>query len=106
MQQLKLANDLFPSVLNNTKHMTIRKGRRDIQLGWLELETTDPIAPDGTTLNHAVRVHRVSYTFVGGLCDREAKEDGFESVQDLIDKMQRFYPGLDAGTEVTLVYWS
>lgn len=104
MQQLKLANDLFPSVLNHTKHMTIRKGRRDIQLGWLELESTDQV--DGKFLNQAVRVHRVAYTFVGGLCDREAKEDGFESVQDLIDKMQRFYPGLDAGTEITLVYWS
>lgn len=104
MQQLKLANDLFPGVVNNTKHMTIRKGRRDIQLGWLEIETTDPV--QGSFLNHAVRVHRVVYTMVGMLCDRDAKEDGFDSVQDLIDKMQRFYPGLDAGTEITLVYWS
>lgn len=104
MQQLKLANDLFASVQNHTKRMTIRKGRRDIQLGWLEIESTDPV--DGAFLNHPVRVDRVTYTHVGSLCDRDAKEDGFESVQDLIDKMQRFYPGLDAGTEITLVYWS
>ncbi len=104
MQQLKLANDLFAKVVTHEKRMTIRKGRRDIQLGWLELETTELV--EGSFLNHPVRVSRVVYTHVGSLCDRDAKEDGFEGVADLIDKMQRFYPGLDAGTEVTLVYWS
>ncbi len=104
MQQLKLANDLFGFVLTHQKYMTIRKGRRDIQLGELEFESTDGV--DGKFLKTVVKVHRISYTLVGSLCDREAKEDGFKSVQDLIDKMQRFYPGLDADTEVTLVYWS
>ncbi len=103
MQQLKLATDLFDDLVTGRKYMTIRKGRRDIQLGELEFESVGEV---GGGLKKVVRVHRVAYTLVGGLCDREAKEDGFQSVHDLILGMQRFYPDLDENTEITLVYWS
>lgn len=105
MQQLQLANDLFVQVVNGSKYHTIREGRRDIQLGMLELYSTGKVT-GGDHLRHAVRVHRVVYTKVGGLCDHEAKEFGYKNVEDLIDKLHRHYSTFNDNCEITIIYWS
>lgn len=105
MQQLELSNVLFAQVVNGTKYHTIREGRRDIQLGMLQLYSASKVT-DGDHLRHDVRVHRLVYTKVGGLCDREAKEFGYKSVHDLIDRLNRHYPKFNDDSEITIVYWS
>lgn len=98
MQTLKLADDLLPLV-DDWKQMTIRKGRRDIQLGDLVLENVS-----GTDKREVV-VTEVRHKRVKDITRFEAQSDGFSSVLDLMDGMKRFYPDLDRETEVTIVLW-
>lgn len=96
MQSLKLADDLFPLLLN-TKFSTIRFGRRDIQLGELTFENVSD------SDSKVVNVIRVVHSKVHSLMAFEITDDGFKNINDLIEGMKRFYPDIDRQSEVTVI---
>lgn len=120
VQQLRLANDLFPLFHGRVKKVTFRKGRRDIKLGSLAFVSTDPVDPDDLEWDiftsmyddklqshfymlQFVKVMRVEYMLAGDISEQAAQDDGFSSAELLIKGMRRFYPDFDADTEVTYI---
>jgi hypothetical protein len=97
MQTLKLADDLLISVMEGDKEVTIRRGRRDIQLGPLKFETVSG--------NDEVEVEvvEVRYLRVSGVPDDICQEDGFKDWVDFYQGMKKFYPDLDATEECTII---
>lgn len=101
IQTLKLAANLFPSLVDCSKHVTIRSGYRDIKPGHLVFET-----PDGETqLSYRVFVTRVVFTKAGLLTDSEAMLDGFANCQQLFDGLRKYYPDLQTDSPVTVIHF-
>ncbi|TJW14443.1 MAG: ASCH domain-containing protein [Mesorhizobium sp.] len=95
---LKLADDLFPGLLNGEKTCTIRSGRRDIQLGPLVFESVS-----GELNQVTVEVISVIYMRAGDIPDDLARADGARDGTELLDAMKRFYPDLKSESEITAV---
>jgi hypothetical protein len=102
-QQLLLANDLFPALKNGGKRVTIRKGRRDIQLGKLLFS---PTIPDKKLKGVKVNVIEVRYKRIRDVTEDEAKGDGFWDSEDMYQGMKRFYPDLKRTDEVTFIIFT
>ena len=100
MQTLKLADDLFEPLERGEKHVTIRKGRRDIQLGDLQFQGIGD-----ESLKKIVEVTEIRYLRVSGIPDYMCVEDGFNDWIDFFNGMKRFYPELKATNEVTIIYF-
>ena len=103
MQNLKLANDLMLLVANGQKRLTIRNGRRSIELGPLTFEPAidGPDAPPSIE----VAVHQVCHKKLGHLTKSETMLDDVESPVALLALMRQFYPDIDMEDEVTLIYF-
>lgn len=99
-QTLKLADEFFPEVFRGDKSITIRKGRRDIQLGPLVLEATDGSFPSMT-----VRVWKVLWKPFVDLTNEEIEADGGKDHESFLLEMQRFYPDMDWRDIVTVIEW-
>ena len=99
-QALLLADDLFPSLLEGGKRVTIRRGDRDIKLGKLLFAG----ATDGTLL-HEVEVVEVRHIRVSGVSEEIAQADGFANWVDFYNGMKRYYPDLDVSEECTIIYF-
>jgi len=99
-QKLLLADDLFEPIIDGLKTLTIRKGRRDIALGDLIFEATNN--PDKQLI---VNVTTVSYCLAKNVDDETVRLDGFESTEQMIKEMKRFYPDITTETELTLVFF-
>ena len=104
MQNLKLADDLFPDVGSGKKHVTIRAGRRDIWPGVLRFETTSGNPVDGINY-YNVDVCRVTVALVRDLKKADAQLDGFKNVDALLVGLQRFYPDMTNDSLVTIIKW-
>lgn len=101
MQTLKLANDLFPGFEDETKRCTIRAGRRDIEVGPLLFESTQPV--NGKFLKQKVFVTEIRYTMFGLISDEIAQMDGCPTSEVLKLSMRRFYPHLISSDTMTIV---
>lgn len=99
MQTLKLADNLLLPLMEGYKRLTIRRGRRDIQLGPLKFETVSG--------NDEVEVEvvEVRYVRVSGVPDDICIEDGFNDWFDFYQGMKNFYPDLKATEECTIIYF-
>lgn len=98
MQELKLADDMFPGLLSGDKECTIRSGKRNIELGYLAFSSVS-----GDIEPVVVDVIRVSHTLARYIHVREAQADGAVSVNALLTAMRRFYPDLTLDDVVTIV---
>ena len=96
MQKLTLFEDIFDA-LEHGKLTTIRKGRRDIQLGDLLFESVD------TKRKEVVQVVIVYYCRLSNVAIEDLQNDGFTDHQDMWEKMKRFYPDILFDDEVTIV---
>lgn len=96
MQKLMLAEDVFDALVDG-KDVTIRKGRRDIQLGELLFESVDEHR------KQIVNVKMVVYCNLDFIPEDFVWSDGFDSHEDMEEKMKRFYPDITADTECTVV---
>ena len=96
VQKLILAEDVFDT-LKDGKTCTIRKGRRDIELGLLMFESLEKkrLALVGIKL--------IIYCSAFQIPEQYWRNDGFESVKDMIEQMKRFYPDMKGVTECTVV---
>jgi hypothetical protein len=102
-QQLLLANDLFPALKNGGKRVTIRKCRRDIQLGKLVFA---PTTPDKKLKPVKVSVTEVRYKRLRDVTVDEAMADGFWDADHMYRGMKTYYPNLKRTDEVTFVIFT
>ena len=96
-QALLIADDLMPLIKSGDKKITIRKGRRDVELGKLLFTSSDEI--------HTVEVVEVRYLRVAGVPEDICQADGFANWVDFYQGMKRFYPDLDVSEECTIVFF-
>lgn len=94
-QKLILADDVF-DLLEDGKTCTIRKGRKDIQLGFLKFESIDK-------REEIVFVKIVLYCKLKNIPIDYVINDGFIDHDDIEKQMKRLYPDIDENTEVTIV---
>lgn len=99
MQKLTLYEDIFDALALG-KRTTIRKGRRNIELGELLFESTEA---KRQKVVEVINVYCVSLDKVE-LAD--LKNDGFKDHQDMWEQMQRFYPGIGLKDLVTVVIFN
>ncbi|PWH84973.1 hypothetical protein [Brumimicrobium oceani] len=99
MQKLTLYEDIFDD-LEKGKRTTIRKGRRNIELGELLLESTD------IQRKKIVDVKMVYYSRLESVKKTDLENDGFTDHQDMWEKMQRFNPDIGLEDEVTVVIFN
>ena len=100
MQELLLDDSLMEWVNIGKKHGTSRRGRRDIQLAPLKLKATN-----GTCSDIIVNVISVTYTLLKNVPINIVKSEGYSSHEELVESLQRFYPGVALDDEFTLVEW-
>jgi len=102
VQVLFLARDLFESI-DQGKTVTIRKGRRDVQLG--DLRFLSPIQEGEEQLQRDVYVTYVMYCKAIDIPIDLLMDDGFEDHDDMLEGMKRFYPDFEEDTECTVVIY-
>lgn len=96
MQKLLLSEDVFDA-LEAGKKTTIRKGRRDVQLGELLFESTK------TKRQEVVNVLNVHYCRLSNVYIGDLQNDGFKDHHDMWEQMKRFYPDITFDDEVTTI---
>lgn len=101
---MPLAPEHFNSIRSLTKRTTIRKGYRDVRPGPLVFETPDN-TPEEQKDSVEVNVERVIYTRAGEMTDKEARQDGFKDLDDMLEGMKRYYPDFGMNTEVTIIHF-
>ena len=99
--ELKMASDLMPSVKNGTKRITVRTGIRDIMLHKTLLIENAENAED----THTVVPKVIVFSTLGKIPLNFLLEDGFESHQDAVEKMKRFYPNITLFSDITAICW-
>lgn len=97
MQTLKLADDLFPALDAGVKRGTVRAGRREIELGFLRLESVSG------EKRRDVEVARVSFVRARNMSQADADMDGVKSPHELFDVLTRFYPELTGDSVLTVI---
>ena len=97
LQTLKLADELLIPLMEGKKKITIRRGRRDIQLDKLKFETVSGMD------EVEVDVVEVRYVRVSDVSEKIYKQDGFSDYVDFYRGMKKFYPDLDVSDECTVI---
>ena len=97
-QFLALADELFQPLRKGDKKLTIRRGRRDIELGSLIFEGIND-----KTLWEEVEVVEIRYQRVSGVSDELCISDGFKNWVDFYQGMKKYYPDLDVSEECTII---
>jgi len=105
-QTLKLANELFEDLRGGIKKCTVRAGKRDVSLGPLIFESTDPVDDDSVFLFQEVNITEVRYTTLKYLSDEVAQMDGAADAVELLGSLRNFYPDLDLNDEITIIIFN
>jgi len=101
LQFLKLDDDLLLAIIGGDgERVTVRLGRRDIQLGRLLFIGSKDIG-----LRYEVGVTEVRYVQVVNVDDDVIKAEGFNDWTDFYEDMKKYYPDLDVSNEVTVIYF-
>ena len=97
VQELKLADDLWPSLVSGDKTVTIRAGHRAIARGELVFEAVN------SGERFPVTVVSVTHKKLGMLTDAEAQKDGAANAAEMELAMSRFYPDIDGESDITII---
>jgi hypothetical protein len=89
-KEVKLAEDLIPSMLSGAKKVTIRKGIREF-------------APEIEIAGYPAIVDSVEHYQLEAVPFEILMSDGFVSFTDTLVRMERFYPDITAETVVTVL---
>ena len=101
LQSLFLDDDLLLAIIGGDgERVTVRKGRRDIQLGELQF-----IGSRDETLRYEVGVIEVRHVQIINVDEDVIAAEGFTNWTDFYDGMKKFYPDLDVTDEVTVIYF-
>jgi hypothetical protein len=101
LQFLKLDDDLLLAIIGGDgERVTVRKGRRDIQLGRLLF-----VGATDEGLRYVVEVTEVRYLRIVNVDDDVIKAEGFDNWVALYNGMKFYYPDLEPIDECTVVYF-
>jgi hypothetical protein len=95
MNEIRLAPQYLPLVLNRSKTTTIRRGLRNFPLGAAMIRTGAGDAP--------VVVTGINFVRLDELTSLDANADGFGSVAELRNALSFFYPKLKPDEPMTIV---
>ena len=95
IRQIRLRSQPFAAACQGGKTMTIRKNRLSIKPG--------PLLFACGSENLLVNVTSVHYHAFGELTEDHARQDGFESLKDLLTFLRKVYPSLRADSLVTAI---
>jgi len=96
MQSLKLSQKEFNN-LRLTKTVTIRKGRKDVKLGFLEFYNIESGAVE------LVNVESVQYCKLKYVSSEDLLYDGMISTNHAVSKLIQYYPDITKETEITVI---
>jgi hypothetical protein len=100
-QSLKLDDDLLLHLIGGDgKRVTVRQGRRDIELGNLLF-----IGARDNTLRYIVGVTEVRHLRMVDVPDDVVEAEGFKNWTDFYEDMKIFYPDLELTDEVTVIFY-
>ena len=100
-QMLNLDDDLLLAIIGGDgERVTVRKGRRDIELGTLLF-----VGARDSGLRFIVTVIEVRYVRVVDVDDNVIDAEGFDNWTDFYNGMKKYYPDLDVSDECTVVYF-
>ncbi len=100
-QTLKLSPEGFKALRAGEKRVTIRRGRPDVELGYLRF--TDPSDPE--SLGEVVSMVAITRILLGDIPDPVLQDDGFSGTPEALEKLSEFYPDLTTSDEVTTIYF-
>ena len=102
LQALLIAPDhqMRTDILFGTKTITIREGYRDYHEG-------RPVMICCHIVPWAVlaTITSVRYCTLNEVTEEENRADGFESREDMLGGMQKYYPDMTLDSEVTVIRW-
>ena len=101
LQALLIASDIEmrEAILNEDKKITIRKGYRDYQEGFVLLACpTDPWCVGADIVD-------VRYCLLKEINEEEYKADGFTDYEHLLGGMRNYYPDINGESEMTVIKW-
>jgi hypothetical protein len=100
MQLIELRESMFDNVVNNIKIATLRKGKRDYDLGEVVIL--------GTERNRVLlcNIDRINIIKLSDIGDEDAQQEGYQKAQELIDVMNDIYGKLEPDQVVTQVWWT
>lgn len=93
--QIPLAADLVPLVLGGKKTSTVRLGIRNYPLG--------PARIVSGSVDIPIKITEIEFTKVGRLDERVAKSEGYDSLDELLCALKRFYPTAGVDRDITVI---
>ena len=96
--KIPLKAEFIPLVNSGSKTSTIRAGRRNFSLGPAEIVCGTQEIP--------VNIVNVAFKCVSEISEEDARNDGFESRQSLMGKLQSIYPHIKDDDFVTLIQFA
>ena len=101
LQFLNLDDDLLLAIIGGDgERVTVRKGRRDIELGQLLF-----IGAKDEGLRYEVEVIEVRYVKAYDIPEDVIKAEGFDNWTNFYNDMKKFYPDMDLTDECTVVFF-
>ena len=101
LQFLKLDDDQLLAIIGDDgERVTVRKGRRDIELGRLLF-----IGAVDETIRYEVGVTEVRHLRIVDVGDDVIEAEGFNNWVVFYNKMKHFYPDLEPTDECTVIYF-
>lgn len=95
-KRIKLLDKFLDLVLKGKKKTTIRYGYVFLTDNYI------PLVSNSRTLR--VRITKIDYSKkYGDLDEKDAKQDGFNSLSELKSQMERFYPSISANDPITII---
>lgn len=100
MQLIELRESMFDNVVRGIKIATLRKGKRDYDLGEAVIL--------GTERNRALlcNIDKINIIKLSDINDEDAKQEGYKKAEELINVMTDIYGKLESNQVVTQVWWT
>jgi len=98
MDFIKLAEEVFDRLPN--KKTTIRKGRKDYQLGHAWFVSTEK------GRRASINILRVEHMKLGNIYESDLKDDGFKNWDEAFEGLKKYYSDLTWDDELTVVKFS
>jgi hypothetical protein len=93
--QIPLAADLLPLILSGKKTSTVRLGIRDYPLGPARIVSGSVSIP--------IEITEIIITKVGRLDGHVARSEGYDSLDELLHALKRFYPQAGQDHDITVI---
>ena len=93
--RILLAPDLVPLVVNGKKTSTVRLGIRHYPLG--------PARIVSDRVDIPIEITETQFTKVGLLDEHVARSEGYDSLDELLRALERFYPKAALDHDITVV---